>query len=154
MEEKQQLIARRLYDKYIFGTDPLEIIKEELVVVGRLSKEVMIAAKINIDTVHLSSRALKHIHEGRSDEHFEIILDNLHYFIMDPEGLYLNKPTKRATKKGTHLLIRELEDNKHFFCVVENVDQKNNHFEIVTIAPCKPEKYLKDCKQLWKREDA
>lgn len=155
MEEKIKVVTRKLYDKYIFGTDPKEIVESDLVVVGAIPHKAVKTAKLLTGDVCLSPRALKHIHEARSDEHFEIILNHLCYMIYDPEAIYLNiKPKKQTKKRGTHLLLRELAETRYFYCVIEIKNNNNNHFEVVTVAPCKPEKYLKDYKRLWNREDA
>ncbi len=142
-------VARKLYENYIYGTDPKAIIEVASVHLGKLSQEL--TDTIGAEDVWISSRALKHIHESRSDKHFEIILDNLQYLISDPEALYFNLPGK----KGTHLLVKELGDYCHFFCSLERVKLPSSvHFEVVTVAPCNPGKYLKSYEQLWVREDA
>lgn len=149
MALKPKTTARKLYEDYIYGTDPKAIIEIKLVRVGVLSPDI--GKIVGARQVFLSSRALKHIHENRSDEHFGAILDNLHNIIIDPHTLYLDTPGKRET----HIITKEIDKFGYFFCSIELVGKRTKtHFEIVTVSPCNPDKYLKGYEQMWNREDA
>ncbi len=141
--------TRELHEKYIHGTAPDAIVEDKKVLIGTVSQSAMKGAKLSVERVHLSTKALKHIYDIRTAEHYDAIVDNLYDFIAYPDAVYKSKPGKRAT----HTFVKRVGKYR-YFCALELI--KENHdtwFEFVTSSRFRSGNYLKGYKLLWSWED-
>jgi len=168
----QPNLVRQFFEKYIDGTAEKSLVPGAMLRVCNLTNVVaqVLGLPEGTHTVHLTTRALKHLYDKKPAEEFSCIIDGLDQITRYPSHIYANK----AGKRGEHCLVGEY-NGVAYICALEireaviaeevelfKVDsiEIDESITAVTVRVCvatafriRDEKYLSKCTLLWSRED-
>ncbi len=136
----------------LFNTDikdkqPKDLVKKKIEKVGYLNKEIFENTRgLYSRDIYISTKALMHIYEKRSEVLMETLLPGAYALLCYPEKIYMNK--NGQSRRGDILFIR-LYKNYQIIAVLEKGNFKQKPiYQVVTIF-LGNENYLKGLKCLW-----
>lgn len=122
------------FNKYIRGTAYKAYVFE--------SKHFI--CEIDIFSVYISTRALKHLFDKKPAEEFSFILEHFTQLVIDPDKIYRNK----LEKHGDMCFVTKI-DNYEYICSLQKISE--DELQIVTAFRLRDEDYIKKYTLLWNR---
>lgn len=161
---------REFFEQYVDGTT--EKARVPIAQLNLCNLTNIVAARLELDggktfSVHVSTRALKHLYDKKPAEEFSCILDGLDEVVRYPMYVYRNKGGKR----GTYCVVGAY-DGISYICSLEIIVTSSGglgnvpmgleplggatteiEIQVATAFRKRDEKYLAKCVLLWSRED-
>lgn len=135
-----------MHNKHIKGTDPKSMVVNTTVVICNLTNIVSKAIAVDNPKVYVTTRALKHLYDGKVAEEYHFILTNAHTIIKYPDNIYKNKNPKR----GDFCFTKELKGSR-YICSLERGE--GDELCVVTMFRMRKPGYIKSYELLWSWRD-
>ena len=146
-----QSVLELLHEQHIKGTATGELVPDIKVFVVRIPTEIVQACSLPSHKVYITARALKHLHERRSEKDYKFITNNIWAALKYPSNVYRNVRGKQAE----YLFARIMDNNYHYACaigLVETSFSEKPALFITTAFRNARGNYFNKCTVLWSRQ--
>jgi|GEM_PF-3375915 hypothetical protein len=132
-------VVVELFNKHIEGTIPKKKVPKVEVFIGKINKKKATETKIKARKVYINARVVKKLYDSRCKENpkeFNLIIQNIKQFVINPDDIYKNESFKTAT----HLLVKK-KDKHSYLCFIQ-LQRNKKQFKIMTVFPVSDDSYL------------